>query len=628
MPQEIRLCLLYRDMWQSAGKYMPRHDQLTQVAQPIIDMGCFARVETNGGGFEQIQLLSGHNPNQAVREWCAPFNKVGIQTQMLERGLNGIRMNPVPRDVRKLMFQVKKKQGTDIARSFDGLNDVRNIKDSITYAKAGGMIAQAALSVTHSPLHTVDYYHKLATELIEHGADEIAIKDMAGVGRPASTGELVRRIKKDFPNILVQYHGHSGPGFSVATTLEVARAGADIIDVSMEPLSWGTAHADLLTVHAMLLDAGFSLPDINMKAYMEVRSLTQSFIDEWLGYYISDSNRLMNSMLIGPGLPGGMMGSLMADLESNLSGLNKWLEKRGEAPLTQDDLLIRLFNEVEHIWPQMGYPPLVTPYSQYVKNVAMMNVLQMIKGRERWSMIDDNTWDMLLGKSGKVPGKIHQDLLDLAKSQGREFYDEHPQDLYPDALDEFRAEMKEKGWEAGQDEEELMELAMHPQQYRRFRSGEAKAEFLADLAGKKAPKEVPASLPQAQAATAPASPRSLTVKVNGQPYKVEIAYGDESSSTVANPIAAPAAVATPVPLPGNAAAYDILTPLEGKFYLTRETSDTPLKVGDKVKKGDTIGYVEAMKVFNAIVTDREGVIVSLKPNGTSVEEDDILATLQ
>ncbi|MEL7340554.1 MAG: oxaloacetate decarboxylase, partial [Bacteroidota bacterium] len=328
MPQEIKLCLLYRDMWQSAGKYMPRVDQLTSVAPAIIDMGCFARVETNGGGFEQIQLLGGNNPNEAVRKWCAPFNEVGIQTQMLERGLNGIRMSPVPRDVRELMFKVKARQGTNIARSFDGLNDPRNIKDSITLAKKGGMISQAALSVTVSPLHTVEYYHKLASELIDHGADEIAIKDMAGIGRPVSTGELVRRIKADYPDTIVQYHGHSGPGFSIATTLEVARAGADIVDVSMEPLSWGTAHADLLTVHAMLKDAGFSLPDVNMKAYMEVRSQTQRFIDEWLGYYINDRNRLMNSLLIGPGLPGGMMGSLMADLENNLKSLNKWLTKR------------------------------------------------------------------------------------------------------------------------------------------------------------------------------------------------------------------------------------------------------------------------------------------------------------
>lgn len=624
MPQDIQLCLLYRDMWQSAGKYMPRIDQLTQVAQPIIDMGCFSRVETNGGGFEQIQLLGGNNPNEAVRKWCAPFNQAGIQTQMLERGLNGIRMNPVPKDIRQLMFKVKAKQGTNIARSFDGLNDARNLKDSITYAKAGGMVAQAALSITFSPLHTVEYYHQLASELIDHGADEIAIKDMAGIGRPVSTGELVRRIKADYPNTIVQYHGHSGPGFSIATTLEVARAGAEIIDVSMEPLSWGTAHADLLTVHAMLKDAGFSLPDVNMKAYMEVRSLTQSFIDDWLGYYINDQNRLMNSLLIGPGLPGGMMGSLMADLENNLSSLNKWLAKRNKPAITQDELLVKLFDEVELIWPKLGYPPLVTPYSQYVKNVALMNVVQMIKGRERFSMIDDNTWDMLTGRSGKVPGEIAEEVMAIAKEQNREFYAGHPQELYPDALDEFRKEMVEQGWDTGEDEEELMELAMHPQQYRRYKSGDAKIDFEKDLAERKMGSVV-REPSQAPGTSVEAMPKQLKISVNGQPYQVQIEYGQEQAGTAS--VAPQPLAAMAVPTPAVVAGSSIVAPLEGTFYWTKETSDPPKKVGDLIRKGEPIGFVEAMKVFNAIVAEQDGTVLSIRENGTVVEEEDVLATI-
>ena len=153
--------------------------------------------------------------------------------------LNGIRMNPVPADVRRLMFEVKKKQGTDISRSFDGLNEPRNLENSIKFANEAGMISQAALSVTHSKVHTVDYYVDLAEKLIGYGAQEICIKDMAGVGRPVSLGQIVKGIKDSHPDILVQYHGHSGPGFSVASILEVARAGAEIIDVAMEPLILG-----------------------------------------------------------------------------------------------------------------------------------------------------------------------------------------------------------------------------------------------------------------------------------------------------------------------------------------------------------------------------------------------------
>jgi len=173
MGKDIRFSLVYRDMWQSAGKYVPRVDQLVRIAPEIVKMGCFDRVETNGGGFEQINLLFGENPNRSVREWTSPFNEAGIQTHMLDRSLNGLRMSPVPADVRKLFYEVKKAQGTDIARSFCGLNDPRNISASIKYAKDAGMISQATLSITHSPVHTVEYYCDLADELISNGDDEI-----------------------------------------------------------------------------------------------------------------------------------------------------------------------------------------------------------------------------------------------------------------------------------------------------------------------------------------------------------------------------------------------------------------------------------------------------------------------
>ena len=185
MKKKVRFSLVYRDMWQSSGKFQPRKDQLARIAPVIIEMGCFDRVETNGGAFEQVNLLAGENPNEAVRAFCKPFNEVGIKTHMLDRGLNALRMYPVPDDVRQLMYKVKKKQGTDITRIFCGLNDVRNIIPSIKWAKEGGMIPQATLCITTSPIHTAEYYSAIADQLIEAGAAEICLKDMAGIGQPA-----------------------------------------------------------------------------------------------------------------------------------------------------------------------------------------------------------------------------------------------------------------------------------------------------------------------------------------------------------------------------------------------------------------------------------------------------------
>lgn len=606
MKREVKFSLVFRDMWQSAGKYVPRVDQLLKVAPAIVEMGCFARVETNGGGFEQVNLLFGENPNNAVRQWTKPFHEAGIQTHMLDRALNGLRMSPVPADVRKLFYKVKKAQGTDITRTFCGLNDVRNIIPSITYAKEAGMISQCALSITHSPIHTVEYYVNMAKELIEAGADEICIKDMAGIGRPVSLGKIVAGIKK-IKDIPIQYHSHAGPGFNMASILEVCEAGCDYVDVGMEPLSWGTGHADLLSVQAMLKDAGFQVPEINMEAYMKVRALVQEFMDDFLGLYISPKNRLMNSLLIAPGLPGGMMGSLMADLESNLESINKYKAKRNLPFMTQDQLLIKLFDEVAYVWPRVGYPPLVTPFSQYVKNLAMMNVIALEKGKERWGMIADDIWDMILGKAGKLPGELAPEIIEKAEREGRKFFTGNPQDNYPDALDKYRKMMKENKWELGEDDEELFEYAMHPAQYEAYKSGKAKEDFLADVEKRRKEQQV-------GGATEDAKPKTLTVQVDGQAYRVTVAYGDTELPAAAPSASAPAGE-----------GKDVVAPLEGKFFLTKNTQETPLKVGDKVNEGDLLCYIEAMKTYNAIRAEFGGTITAICANpGDSVSEDDVI----
>ena len=605
MKREVKFSLVFRDMWQSAGKYVPRVDQLVKVAPAIVDMGCFARVETNGGGFEQVNLLFGENPNKAVREWTKPFHEAGIQTHMLDRALNGLRMSPVPADVRKLFYKVKKAQGTDITRTFCGLNDVRNIAPSITYAKEAGMISQCSLCITHSPIHTVEYYTNMALELIKLGADEICIKDMAGIGRPVSLGKIVANIKAAHPDIPVQYHSHAGPGFNMASILEVCEAGCDYIDVGMEPLSWGTGHADLLSVQAMLKDAGYQVPEINMEAYMKVRALIQEFMDDFLGLYISPKNRLMNSLLIAPGLPGGMMGSLMADLESNLESINKYKAKRNLPFMTQDQLLIKLFDEVAYVWPRVGYPPLVTPFSQYVKNLAMMNVMAMEKGKERWGMIADDIWDMILGKAGRLPGKLAPEIIEKAEREGRKFFDGNPQDNYPDSLDKYRKLMKENKWDVGQDDEELFEYAMHPAQYEAYKSGKAKEDFLADVVKRRAEKD--------KSPEEDAKPKTLTVQVDGQAYRVTVAYGD--AELPAAPVAAAPA----------GEGQDVLSPLEGKFFLVKNAQEAALKVGDAVKEGDVLCYVEAMKTYNAIRAEFSGTVTAICANpGDTVSEDDVL----
>ncbi len=587
MKKKIQFSLVYRDMWQSSGKFQPRKDQLERIAPVIIDMGCFARVETNGGAFEQVNLLAGENPNDAVRAFCKPFNEVGIKTHMLDRGLNALRMYPVPDDVRALMYKVKNAQGTNITRIFDGLNDVRNIIPSIKWAKEAGMTPQGTLCITTSPVHTLDYYDNIADQLIEAGAEEICLKDMAGIGQPALLGQLTKRIKEKHPEIIIEYHGHSGPGLSMASILEVCNNGADIIDTAIEPLSWGKVHPDVISVISMLKNEGFEVPEINMNAYMKARALTQEFIDEWLGYFINPGNKVMSSLLLGCGLPGGMMGSMMADLGGIMGTINNIRRKRGDEELSTDDMLVKLFNEVEYVWPRVGYPPLVTPFSQYVKNIALMNLLTMEQGKGRFVMMDDSMWGMILGKSGKIPGTIDQELVDLAAKQGREFTDADPHTLLDNALDSFRKEMDENGWEYGQDDEELFELAMHPEQYRNYKSGQAKKNFLADLQAAKDAKLGTQLSPEKLAEFKHAKADAIVAPVKGQIYWEFQGEGE----------CAPAVEPYIGKTYSEGDSFCFIQAPWGEFVevqaaLGGKLVEINAKQGSKVNKGDVIAYIE------------------------------------
>ena len=587
MGKKIQFSLIYRDMWQSSGKFQPRKDELVRIAPLFVEMGCFARVETNGGAFEQVNLLAGENPNEAVRAYTKILHEAGIKTHMLDRGLNALRMYPVPDDVRAMMYRVKHAQGVDITRLFDGLNDIRNIAPALKWAKEGGMTPQGTLCITTSPVHTLDYYTKLADEEIAAGAEEICLKDMAGIGQPAFLGELTRRIKEKHPDVLLEYHGHSGPGLSMASMLEVAKNGIDILDVAMEPLSWGKVHPDVISVQSMLKNAGFDVPEINMDAYMKARAMTQEFIDEWLGYFINPQNKIMSSLLLSCGLPGGMMGSMMADLGGIRSTINNLRKQKGEEELSVDDMLIRLFDEVAYVWPRVGYPPLVTPFSQYTKNIALMNLLTLEQGKGRFVMMDDSMWGMILGKSGRVPGEICQELKDLAKQKGLEFTDADPHTLLKNNLEDFRKEMDENGWDYGQDEEELFELAMHPEQYRNYKSGQAKKNFLADLQAAKDAKLGAKVSPEEAAAFKHAKADALVAPVKGQLFWEF--QGDGEAAPAVEPFIGKEYKE------GDAFCY-IQAPW-GEFVtvpaaLGGKLVEINAKQGAKVNKGDVIAYIE------------------------------------
>ncbi|MGM9704589.1 MAG: oxaloacetate decarboxylase, partial [Prevotella sp.] len=332
---------------------------------------------------------------------------------------------------------------------------------------------------------------------------------------------------------------------------------------------------------------GFDVPEINMNAYMKARSLTQEFIDEWLGYFINPQNKVMSSLLLGCGLPGGMMGSMMADLGGIRNTINNIRKKKGEEELSMDDMLVKLFDEVAYVWPRVGYPPLVTPFSQYVKNIALMNLLTLEQGKGRFVMMDDSMWGMILGKSGKIPGTIDPELVALAEKQGREFTDADPHTLIPNNLDEFKKEMDENGWDYGKDNEELFELAMHPEQYRNYKSGQAKKNFLADLQKAKDAKLGSKLTPEQLSAFKHAKADEIVAPVKGQVFwefngegecapSVEPYIGKEYKE-------------------GDTFCY-VQAPwgefVEVKAAMGGKLVEIGAKQGSKVQKGNVIAYIE------------------------------------
>ena len=277
----------------------------------------------------------------------------------------------------------------------------------------------------------------------------------------------------------------------------------------------------------------------------------------------------------------------MADLAGIHSTINNIRKKKGEEELSTDDMLIKLFDEVAYVWPRVGYPPLVTPFSQYTKNIALMNLLTIEQGKGRFVMMDDSMWGMILGKSGKVPGKVDQVLVDLAKEKGYKFTDADPHTLLKNNLDDFKKEMQENGWDFGKDDEELFELAMHPEQYRNYKSGQAKKNFLADLQkakdaklGSKVSKEELTAFKHAKA-------DAIVAPVKGQVFwefngegecapSVEPYIGKEyQEGDVFCYIQAPWGEFVEIP-----------AALGGKLV------EVNAKQGSKLNKGDVIGYIE------------------------------------
>ncbi|MCQ2146913.1 MAG: oxaloacetate decarboxylase, partial [Bacteroidales bacterium] len=314
---------------------------------------------------------------------------------------------------------------------------------------------------------------------------------------------------------------------------------------------------------------------------------------DFLGYWINPSNAKMTSLLVGCGLPGGMMGSMMADLKGFQSAINAGQRAKGKPEISLDALMVKLFQEVEYVWPRLGYPPLVTPFSQYVKNTALMNLMNTLNGKPRWTTIDKDTWGMILGNMGTLPGPLAPEIIELAKQKGLEFNTGNPQDNYPNELPKFQQMMKEEGWDEGEDQEELFEFAMHERQYRDYKSGIAKERFNKELADLKAKANAPIEV--------------VRPVVEMPKFKVE-------DYTQKYPNAVPVQAAAKGKLLWEVSVDD--------------ASKAPV-AGTEVKAGEAMGYIQTYYGMEEIIPAVDGRVVAVTgKQGDDVVKGEIVAFVE
>ena len=273
-----------------------------------------------------------------------------------------------------------------------------------------------------------------------------------------------------------------------------------------------------------------------------------------------------------------------------MGAINMSLRNQGKKELTINELVVMLFQEVAYVWPKLGYPPLVTPFSQYVKNTALINLMEILKGEPRWKKIDPDTWNMILGKMGELPGPLDQEIVDIAKEKGLEFYTGVPQDAFPNELDKYRKMMKDNNWDCGEDDEELFEIAMHERQYLDYKSGVAKERFNKELETAKAKAGAP-----------------IVVK---RPV-VEMPKFDVEKFAAENPGAEP-----------------LQSPATGQViwqYNVADTSTAP-KIGDKVKEGQTVCFIQTYYGMEEVKSNFEGKIIAIyDAQGSMVKKNEIIA---
>ncbi|MDD1701307.1 MAG: pyruvate/oxaloacetate carboxyltransferase [Methanoregula sp.] len=563
-----------RDAHQSLYATRLRTEDMLPLAREIDNCGFFSVEAWGGATFDTCIRFLNDDPWNRLKDLKAELKHTPIQ--MLLRGQNLVGYRHYPDDVVDKFVTAAHKNGVDIFRVFDALNDIRNMKRSMDQVKNTGAHLQGAICYTTSPVHSTQTFIEMAKELYADNCDSICIKDMAGLIMPVAARELISGIKKAV-DVKVCLHSHSTSGIAPMSYQAAIEAGVDILDTAMSPFSMGTSQPPTESIVASLIgtpgDTGIDL--LKLRA---VRNICIQIREKYAGLINPISERVDSDVLIYQ-LPGGMISNTVSQLQEQ-DALNRWDEVLAEIPRVREDL---------------GYPPLVTPTSQIVGIQAVLNVL--VNG-QRYRNVTKEVKDYVHGLYGKSPAPVSRDIQKLIIG------DDPVITIRPaDLLEPAYEKMKEEAEKAGlvKKEEDILTYILYPAIAPSFLKNERILE----------------EIPKKQSVTKPAidMPSQMEVEVDGEIFSVRIVSVGGSKVEVAEIIQQK--------IPRGEFAGGIKSNMQGmvlKVLVSR---------GASVKKGDTLLVLEAMKMENPIHSPMDGRVTEIfVDTGDVVQNGDVLLVVQ
>ncbi len=561
-----------RDAHQSLIATRMRTEDMIPLTRSIDKAGFFSVEAWGGATFDSCIRFLNEDPWERLQKLKAELKHTPIQ--MLLRGQNLVGYRHYSDDVVNRFVDLAHKNGVDIFRVFDALNDIRNMERPMTRVKETGAHLQGTISYTTSPVHSVRGFVDLARELYARDCDSICIKDMAGLIMPAVAKELITGIKDEM-DVLVDLHSHCTSGIAPMSYDAAIEAGVDILDTAMSPFALGTSQPPtesiVASVQGTARDTGINLMDLRA-----IRNECLKIRNKYEGLFTPVAERVDSDVLIYQ-LPGGMITNLVSQLQDQ-DALDKMEAVLDEIPRVRQDL---------------GYPPLVTPTSQIVGTQAVFNVLT----GGRYKTISNEVKDYVKGQYGRSPGPISDEIRTIIIGD-EEVITVRPADLLAPMYEKMKAEATGAG--LIKKEEDVLTYILYPAIAPSFLKGERKAEPIPSAVQKKE--------------TSLSMPSSMQVEVDGETFTVRIlAIGDQ-------PVEGKQKAAEP---PKSDIPGGVKSNMQGmvlKIMVGR---------GDKVKAGDTLVVLEAMKMENPISSPRDGVVKEIFVDaGDTVLAGDVLLVVE